>query len=150
MKQAILNLKKKLLIVERDSESVFLLDLKEVSKNIRLGKMFKLTDVTESEFTEWVDVNNNFSFAGDGIYKYKNYRLTGETYASYNLVTAKESFFSYLKSQGVYFENPLDWEKKAYLFKGSENSWGHDDLKRWQEAESKVWNLSRCYLFQII
>jgi hypothetical protein len=124
MKQQILNLKKKLLIVELPN---YITEFTHHGKtiltwddNIKTQKCYgKLTDITEDQFQNWVDF-------------------------------VKEIFFSHLEKEGVYFSNPLDWEKKAYFLKGSENSWGHDDLKRWQEAEEKVWDKNRTYIFDII
>lgn len=162
MKQQILNLKKKLLLIELPEgakdikistlgdiifktsgtkEVVWLADDRVVRKCIG-----KLTDITERQYKQWVDKFNNVA--------YRNYKDEYSFYPDFDtdnfFLTAKESFFSYLEKEGILFSNPLDWEKKAYLFKGSENSWGHDDLERWQEAESKVWQLSQTYLFQIL
>jgi hypothetical protein len=172
MKQQILNLKKKLLMVElpgqingtdvsinHSQDDYDQLEFQypthefrglQCYDNICLPKennyksIGKLTDITEEQCKEWVEVKR-ISF---GKIFYHDYQNKSEWL--YVKGTAKESFFSHLEKEGVYFSNPLDWEKKAYFLKGSENSWGHDDLKRWQEAEEKVWDKNRTYIFDII
>jgi hypothetical protein len=73
---------------------------------------------------------------------YRDYKDNYPFYPDFNTpnicLTNEESFYSLLAANGLYFENPLDWEKKAYLFKGSENSWGQNDLDRWQSFEDKL------------
>jgi hypothetical protein len=73
--------------------------------------------------------------------------------------TAKESFFSYLESQGVYFENPFG---KIEPELSEDDLWGNAEqdtqvfaalnyqIDKWQEAEDKVWKLNNTYLFEII
>ena len=165
MKQAILNLKKKLLLQELPEgvRGINISTLGDIifktsgTKEIlwladdRLVKKYtgKLIDITESQYSEWVEnIGTHTTFI-------KHKQIIEDAYKDYKsdenfYETAKESYFSYLEKEGILFSNPLDWEKKAYLFKGSENSWGHDDLKRWQEAEEKVWDRDRIYIFEIL
>jgi len=153
MKQQILNLKKKLLIVElpegasnirayNGSIHYDILINTEAPTNL-LAKVKnligKLTDITEEQFKEWVE-----SFGQNG---YMNY-LSGSQYSELLKSTAKESFFSYLEKEGIYFENPLGEE----LILNEDNLWGNAEqdtqvfaalnyqIDKWQEAEQKVWN----------
>ena len=165
MKQQIIELKKKLLLVELP-EGVMqigysMFDNKgnchleyytkdkgciktDVVIDINSESYGKLTDIKEDQFSEWVEIKR-ISFGRISYHDYQN-----KDKWLYAKSTAKESFFSKLEADGVCFSNPLEAEKKAYLFKGSENSWGPDDLKRWQEAEEKVWDINNCWLFEII
>jgi hypothetical protein len=164
MRQQILNLKKKLLIVELPERSQFVsvegdelyytapfLGMSEIGHftklNFPVKLIGKLTEITEEQFADFISSKWMLTTNSDNVLRYKDYMAV---FDPYNKKTAKESFFSYLEANGVYFENPLDWEKKAYFLKDSENSWGHDDLKRWQEAEGKVLNLNTCYIFEIL
>lgn len=149
MKQAILNLKKKLLLIELPEgakdikistlgdiifktsgtkEVVWLADDRVVRKCIG-----KLTDIRESQFAKWVE-----EFEG----RFENYESLHYTSpgSEFNLLTAKESFLSYMESVGVYFKNPLaDYEGQMKNFR-----------KQFEEAEEKVWQLSQTYIFQIL
>jgi len=160
MKQQILNLKKKLLIVElpegasnirayNGSIHYDILINTEAPTNL-LAKVKnligKLTDITEEQFKEWVE-----SFGQNG---YMNY-LSGSQYSELLKSTAKESFFSYLEKEGIYFSNPLG--KKPSEIDIMRASWfdnpiTDEDRKvwAWQEAEEKVWNKNNCYIFEII
>ena len=155
MKQQIIELKKKLLLVElpEGAKGIEISVLGDIMYRHKLGLdilwqsngsevknlVGKLTDITEEQFAV-------FTPYAPEIVGYLDYGDNGNI--SFN--TAEESFFSKLEADGVCFSNPLEAEKKAYLFKGSENSWGPDDLKRWQEAEEKVWDINNCWLFEII
>lgn len=149
MKQQILNLKKKLLIVELKSDKPVIEHKGEFHTMQLIGK---LTDITEQQFAEWVP--NSFNSLGNGIYEYADY-CNNEICM---LSTAKESFFSYLEKEGIYFENPhkfpLITDKEFYdePYSGLgfyPEIYGHAK-KRWQEAEDKVWKLNNTYLFEII
>jgi hypothetical protein len=149
MKQKILNLKKKLLLVEIGGElsTEFLAIMNEHGMAEILGK---LTDITEEQFKEWVE-----SFGQNG---YMNY-LSGSQYSELLKPTAKESFFSYLESHGIYFENPFG---KIEPELSEDDLWGDmaQDSQvyagilykkdKWQEAEQKVWSKDSCYIFEII
>lgn len=66
-------------------------------------------------------------------------------------------FVELLEDNEVYFENPLKLDSQPSFFineKGEyEKSSFHDDLeiyyqdRNWEEAQSKVWDKERCYLF---
>jgi hypothetical protein len=139
MKQQILNLKKKLLIVEIGGElgDAF---VELIRKHGMAEIVGKLNDIKEGEFEQWV--------ADNGLGCYDNYK--GIVDNKYTCLTAKESFFSYLEAQGIYFENPLGEKPKTkttpYVIKIADAS----ELKAWQEAEEKVWNLNNCYIFEIL
>ena len=114
----------------------------------------KLTDITESRYQQWVDKFNNGA--------YRNYKDEYPFYPDFDTdnfyLTAKESFFSYLESRGVVFENPLG--EKPVLDKGS--LWGNPEqdtqvfaalnyqMDKWQEAQQKVWDINRCWIFEIL
>jgi hypothetical protein len=180
MKQQILNLKKKLLIVElpgqingtdvsinHSQDDYDQLEFQypthefrglQCYDNICLPKennyksIGKLTDITEDQFKEWVEVKR-ISF---GKIFYHDYQNKSEWL--YVKGTAKESSFSYLEKKGIYFENPhkfpLITDKEFYdePYSGLgfyPEIYGHA-IKRWQEAEDKVWKLNNTYLFEII
>jgi hypothetical protein len=154
MKQKILNLKKKLLLVEIEPfDSAKIINEKNVSYfGQKMNLIGKLTDITEEQCIEWVP--NSFNSLGNGIYEYADY-CNNEICM---LPTAKESFFSYLEKEGIYFENPhkfpLITDKEFYdePYSGLgfyPEIYGHA-IKRWQEAEDKVWKLNNTYLFEII
>jgi hypothetical protein len=142
MKQQILNLKKKLLIVEIGGElgDAF---VELIRKHGMAEIVGKLNDIKEGEFEQWV--------ADNGLGCYDNYK--GIVDNKYTCLTAKESFFSYLKKEGIYFENQYQKpDKNEYNF-----GYGHNesekyyyDMTVWQEAEQKVWNKNLIYIFQII
>jgi hypothetical protein len=162
MKQAILNLEKKLLLVELPEDYVVVAvfppkrTLTVWNENAQyltedlgfdVDEVGKLSDITEIQCEEWVEWIEEPQY-------YIDYRKEGWQ----GDITAKESFFSYLESRGVVFENPLG--EKPVLDKGS--LWGNPEqdtqvfaalnyqIDKWEEAESKVWNLNNCYLFEII
>ncbi|HEY9363868.1 MAG TPA: hypothetical protein VIQ00_11435 [Chitinophagaceae bacterium] len=155
MKQQIIELKKKLLLVElpEGATDIEISVLGDIMYRHKLGLdilwqsngsevknlVGKLTDITEEQFAV-------FTPYAPEIVGYLDYGDNGNI--SFN--TAEESFFSKLEADGIYFENPLDEEKKAYFLKGSENTWDSADLKRWQEAQEKVWNRNNTFLFEII
>ena len=144
MKQAILNLKKKLLLVEFPT-----LEIREdVAVKSLIGK---LTDIKEQQFGEWVFRSK--------IRTYKDYGHIGKKYDKFGLIdallemkfkTAKESFFSYLESQGIYFSNPLGKKPFVSVFDINPDSVVRKEYYKWEEAEQKVWNKNNCYVFQII
>jgi hypothetical protein len=155
MKQQILNLKKKLLIAETESfDPVKMIHEKSVSYfGQKMQLIGKLTDITEQQFAEWVP--NSFNSLGNGIYEYADY-CNNEICM---LSTAKESFFSYLESHGIYFGNPFG---KIEPELSEDDLWGDmaQDSQvyagilykkdKWQEAEQKVWSKDSCYIFEII
>jgi hypothetical protein len=151
MKQQILNLKKKLLLVEIESfDPVKIIHEKNVSYfGQKMELIGKLTDITEEQFEKWVEQYT--------IDKWRNYLMQSQ-YHEWLKPTAKESFFSYLEKEGIYFENLLG--EKPIL--NEDNLWGNAEqdtqvfaalnyqIDKWQEAEQKVWNKNNCYIFEII
>jgi hypothetical protein len=145
MKQQILNLKKKLLIVELPEGaynvkvrfSKFLTLFKPYSKVVERFDDFdikligKPTDLTEEQFKECVEVKY------DGV--------------PFWFFNAEESFFSSLESQGIYFKNPYGKYKPTRKAESDGTlqtlNWQQE---RWQEVEQKVWNRDNTYLFEII
>lgn len=177
MKQAILNLKKKLLLVElpegitdvhinkevyknkvsyRTQTSLHFIETKEDLLSDNCEIIGKLTDITESQFAEWVDKFNNGAF--------RNYKDEYPFYPDFDtdnfFLTAKESFFSYLEKEEILFSNPLGKRPKRMVAFMEADFYTENDLeeireyeillKEWQEAESKVWDINKCYLFQIL
>ena len=169
MKQQIIELKKKLLLVELPEcyvvVSVFppkrtLTTWNENGQYITekldfdVDEIGKLTDITESQYQQWVDKFNNGA--------YRNYKDEYPFYPDFDTdnfyLTAKESFFSKLQADEIYFENPLG--EKPVLDK--ESLWGNPEqdtqvfaalnyqIDKWEEAESKLWGINRCWIFEIL
>jgi hypothetical protein len=155
MKQQILNLKKKLLLVElpEGAKGVNISALGDIvfetngTKEVEwlpddglVKKCYgKLTDITEEQFKEYVE-----QYMVD---KWRNYLIESQ-YIEYLKPAAKESFFSYLEANGVYFKNnnrmpsATIWQTDQIMYNRME--------KAWQEAEEKVWKPDNTYLFEII
>ena len=131
-------------MVELESfDPVKIIDEKNVSYFGQKMKLIgKLTDITEEQYHQWV-VEPKKLFGGK-IFNYKK----GANVAD----TAKESFFSYLAKEGIYFENPLGNPPQFIDQPESESQAMEiaDIAIEWQETESKVWDINRCYIFQII
>ena len=145
MKQKVIEgLKKKILLVDEQEDSSF---IESIKKDFSLTYIGKLTDIKEEKFGEFVDHPNSLTYH-----------------------TAKESFFSKLQVEGIYFENkyekpnkkdfelnPNNEHQRAMIIedkRGQKPTWQsifyknyQDKLKKWQEAQSKVWNLGKTYLF---
>ena len=121
MKQKVIEgLKKKILLVYEQEDSGF---IESIKKDLSLTYIGKLTDIKEEKFGEFVDHPNSLTYH-----------------------TAKESFFSSLESHGVYFKNKLgDRPEPCYDVIWDEE--GDKALEKWQEAQSKVWNPGKTYLF---
>jgi len=121
MKQKVIEgLKKKILLVYEQEDSGF---IESIKKDLSLTYIGKLTDIKEEKFGEFVDHPNSLTYR-----------------------TAKESFFSALESHGVYFKNKLgDRPEPCYDVIWDEE--GDKVLEKWQEAQSKVWNPEKTYLF---
>lgn len=145
MKQQILNLKKKLLIVELETfDPVKMIHEKNVSYfGQKMQLIGKLTDITEEQFKEWVESTVCYIGSSEHTECYYNYHK-GSPFS-----TAKESFFSYLESQGFYFSNPLGKKPDGTPILFSQRN-GALELLEWQEAEEKVWSKDNCYIFEII
>ena len=104
MKQQIISgLKKKLLLVELPEGSNNLKVFHDIGRpyisyfvKVDTGRLYleedvqlfdKLTDITEDQFAEWVDVDNEY-----GLPIYQNYITTSMPYYD-EQISAKESFF---------------------------------------------------------
>ena len=145
MKQQILNLKKKLLIVELDgNSSINDSVIQSITEHGLMKEVGKLTDITEQQFAEWVDNNDEY-----GVVMFKNYTTKSAPYYDEQL-TAKESFFSYLEANGVCFENKLGKQPYVSIFDIYPDSPANILRTDWQEAEQKVWNREQTCLFQIL
>lgn len=140
MKQQIIELKKKLLLVElpegivapEKSDNICIIQdiicFRTSNMKPTLRSFGKLTDIADSQFKEWVENNYPHYCFNEGKFKIK-------------CKTAKESFFSYLEKEGILFSNPLaDYDGRGIV----------GFRKQFEEAESKVWQLSQTYLFQIL
>src|SRR5690606_5371762 len=72
------------------------------------------------------------------ILLYRNYTV-GSQYEELLLKTARESFYSLLKSEGWYTENPLG-EKPEICYATLDDPEGYEALEEWQEAQSRTIN----------
>lgn len=153
MKQQILNLKKKLLLIEIGGElsTEFLAIMNEHGMAEILGK---LTDITEEQFAEWVE-----KFYDGAIRDYREGSFDPADDLANFCLTAQESFFSYLELQGIYFGNPYGEEPFVPFYAPYGMTIEEYNLElraaeykkgEWQEAEEKVWSKDNCYIFEII
>lgn len=186
MKQAIIELKKKLLLVELpeqingDDVSVIhnqddydqlefqypthefrglqCYDCGYLPKGNNYKPIGKLTDITEEQFHKWSG-SYEWEDAPEGSkYAYKDYKdgkETDEYWDMYPFDTAKESFFSKLEAEGIYFENPLGeelmkWNKYESIHKKIPHTPYSLYKKDWQEAQEKLWNRDNTYIFEIL
>ena len=151
MKQQIIELKKKLLLVELPEGANRLQIFHDIGrpyisyfhKDGSTDRFYleedvkvigKPTDITEQQFEEWVDTN--------GITGYYNY-VKGACCCN----TAKESFFSKLEAEEIYFSNPIQ-KPGATDHKGMKDL--NKRLDKYYEAEKKVWNRNNTYVFEIL
>jgi hypothetical protein len=161
MKQQILNLKKKLLLVElpegadrlkvfNDESEPYISYFKGhsalrfylSSKCLLIGK---LTDIAEQQFLDFCDFfTHEDEMDGTKENVFRDY--TDKTFFD----TAKESFFSYLESQGIYFSNPLGEKPFVSVFDINPDSVVRKEYYKWEEAEQKVWNKDLIYIFEVI
>jgi hypothetical protein len=154
MKQQILNLKKKLLLVEMPEGAYnvkvrfgnYLTYFKPFSKvvakfDFNIKEVGKLTYITEEQFQNWVEKLMQDQH-------FQNYNWQGVIIDRW-VKTAKESFFSYLQANGVYFENPLGEKPDGTPILFSQRN-GALELLEWEEAEQKVWNKDLIYIFELI
>jgi hypothetical protein len=148
MKQAILNLEKKLLLVELP-EGYVVVSVFPSKRTLTMwngngqyitekldfdvDEIGKLTDITESQFTKLVS----------GVIEYGKQE-------NHPIWTAKKGFFSKLTEDKIYFKNPLGefpTKQNTGLEYGMEYI---SKVQRWEEAESKVWDINRCWIFEIL
>jgi hypothetical protein len=157
MKQQIIELKKRLLLVELPKGyvvvSVFppkrtLTIWNENGQYITekldfdVDEIGKLTDITDNQCEEWVESYTSLEN------RFRNY--TAPAYIEFLMKTAKESFFSYLERQGILFSNPLGefpTKQNTGLEYGMEYI---SKVQNWEEAESKLWDINRCWIFEIL
>ena len=141
MKQQIIELKKKLLLVELPEGAINV-------KGFDYKLIGKLTNITEEQFEEWSG-SYEWEDAPEGSkYAYKDYKYGKETddyWDMYPFDTAKESFFSKLEAEGIYFENKMLEPGSAPIYTHSEKY-----IEDYKEACRKVWSLDNCYVFEII
>ena len=148
MKQQIIELKKKLLLVELPEDAT---NLKlKYGKNLTYSRQHsivaelfdfkivligKLTDIKEEQFAEWVE--HEFD-------TFRDYRHE-DSIGSFMLNTRKESFFSALEANEVYFE------ANEYYFNGCNIVGSYKKhIEFWQEAQEKVWDINRVWLFEVL
>lgn len=138
MKQQIIEPKKKLLLVEEENKG-FLCKVNFLDTIFgKAKKVGKLTDIKEEQFKELVKENDELSLAGCGFEDYDGTSICD---------TAKESFFSKLEKDGIAFANPIK-KPSATDHSGMKNL--NEKLDRYYEAEKKVFDINRCWLFEII
>lgn len=116
----------------------------ELSEVIEL--IGSLTGITEEQYRQWV-YGYPTMLIGSNVVYYKSYLSGG------GLDTAKESFFSKLESHGIQFENPLGKKPHLGMFieqKGNCVQDFDEVIKNWQEAQEKVWDKDRCWVFEVI
>ena len=169
MKQAIISLKKKLLLMEVESfDPVKIIYEKTVSYfGQKLNLIGKIADITEEQFAL---INPKTRNGHNELVYPSYYESVG---SGIGLNTAKESFFSKLEAEGICFENeykkpnikdfelsPSIGEQRPMIEEdrsGQKPTWQsifyrnyRDKLKLWQEAQEKVWSLDNCYIFEIL
>lgn len=148
MKQLQLDLNKRLLIVEGENANEFC-----IMKNIPAGTyeiICKGSEITEGIFSIILD----FDSIGNN---YVDYKKGGRRFS-----LGINSFISAIESKGWFWrENPVKEVKEDhYYFEedhgefGKEKLWDggayQEDLKVWQEAESRTFNPSKCLIFEIV
>ena len=132
MKQQIIELKKKLLLVEIDGK--ISKEFIEIINKYGMAEILgKVTGVKEEKLAELVETAENGEF--------KNYNKYGIKSVS----TRRSSFLSKLKAEGIYFENKMLEPGSAPIYTHSEKY-----IEDYKEAQSKVWNLDNCYVFEIL
>lgn len=145
MKQQIIELKKKLLLVElpegivapEKSDNICIIQdiicFRTSNMKPTLRSFGKLTDITESQFTKLVS----------GVIEYGKQE-------NHPIWTAKKGFFSKLTEDKIYFKNPLGefpTQQNTGLEYGMEYI---SKVQNWEEAESKLWGINRCWIFEIL
>lgn len=118
----------------------------------KLQLLGRLPDITEEQADGAVEkvVFEDEEF-GD-IIKYRDYTAIpiGKHNKRYAPITALNSLSSLLQANEVYFENPLGKlhpTHPAYTGQGITVEEWLEKCKKWQEAQSKVWDKERTYLF---
>ena len=168
MKQQIIGLNKKLLLVELPERAKFIsiegdklyyyqefLGIKNIKSYRKLSEMCKyigkLTDIKEEQFDGLVFRSK---IVGYKDYNHKDKQL--DKLGLFNALLemkfkiAKESFFSKLEKDEIYFTNPLG-EFPTKHNTGLE--YGMEYISKqasWEEAQEKVWDKERTWLFEIM
>lgn len=146
MKQAILQLKERVLLVELP-EGFMVINKELNSPKIKVPnikkEIGKLIDMTESQFEILVPTN--------GVTGYYNY-LTGVCSCD----MAEESFYSKLAEDEIWFDNPYGEEPFVPYYASygmtmneyqQEVCFAQHKLDEWQEAQDKVWDKNNTYVF---
>lgn len=143
MKQKIISgLKKKLLLVELPE------GVTDVNHSRALGNSMIVYKINGQDAVSPIPTND-WKLAGK-LTDIKEEQLSGvidelNHKGSYFFLSRKDSLLAVLEATGIYFKNPLD----ATDVKLETGDLGVDDAE-WQEAESKVWDKDRTYLFEIL
>ena len=168
MKQQIIELKKKLLLVENAIYAIktisyggltgindylmsdgAIMTCKPTELPFYGYKLIgKPTDITEGQFSEWVKECDELTFEGHAFEDYNGTSICD---------TAKESFFSKLQAEGIYFENRMPKPtKEKYGYSRGIWTWDegkfhyNNELKIYKAFQEKVWNLDNTYVFEIL
>ena len=169
MKQQIIELKKKLLLVElpEGAKDIEISVLGDIMYRHKLGLdilwqsngsevknlVGKLTDITEEQFRQWVDKFH------DGYYRDYKEKISFSPDADTDIffLSAKESFFSKLQAEGIYFENRMPKPtKEKYAYSRGIWTWDegkfhyNNELKIYKAIQEKVWNRGNTYIFEIL
>lgn len=153
MKSLELQLKKRLLIVEKQIE-VNGQDI-DVSESIILGveKMMKGKAkfiCRGSDLTEEIAAGMVHQEEIDGIPTFMQYDCTCNNYFDENL-SAIDSFTSAIDAQGWYWgENSFDHVDPENSIYESDLVLFDEDLKRWKDAESRTFHPERTIIFEIV
>lgn len=107
----------------------------------------RLPDITEDQAVRAVDESIH-----SGLYAHYVKEVNPPNVYRYR--SSRDSLASLLTSHEVYFENPLGEDPKITNGEYDDNGFGDidkrqfkEDLKSWQEAQSKVWDKERTCLF---
>ena len=167
MKQAIIELKKKLLLVElqegakyigvESNDIVYSMTFSGIPNvrhftklNFSVKEIGKLTDITEEQFKR-LDIIETKPYLDHPFFCTLDYRYKGKYENGFNpgfcYDSGKQytqSFFSKLESEGITFNRfSAKTSRGALITQGF-------TLDQQQEAQEKVWNLDNIYLFEII
>ncbi|WP_312306593.1 hypothetical protein [Chryseobacterium sp.] len=145
MKQLELQLNKRLLIVEYETEAETTIDFalmkafnnpKVMKFGLTLKPICKGSDLTEELAEELVQIFDLSYFVD----------YNGHSPRCY-VDTALESFISAIESKGCYWENPLGVSTEEIRQRHGDAS---DMFNEWLEYEKKTFNPSKCLIFEIL
>ena len=152
MKQKIIKTDKATLLVCELLETVEVADIRSIEARYSCKLINKLPDITEEQADGAVEkVVFEYEEFGD-IIKYRDYTAIpiGKHNKRYAPITALNSLSSLLQANEVYFENPLGKlhpTHPSYTGEGTTVEEWLEKCKKWQEAQSKVWDKELTYLF---